>query len=238
MIKNCKTCGVAVDLTGLGSIAGFIEYCDPCADKHNDALDEKARKAHEDDAREQRAQFSRRQWEKVVPQKYRETDVNDARYPKGLHDVAKQWISGTIKGNPSRLWFGIVGISGKCKTRVMSQVVKNRISHGKACQWVNATQFQWCAQNQHDNVDGAKAKRHLESYRSCDFLAFDDLGKQKWTDTVEALFYDLIEHRDSRCLPMIWTSNSTLEELGLMLTRDRADAITGRLAETSNIIEL
>lgn len=238
MIKKCKRCGVDIDLTGLGTLAEFINNCEPCGEIMNEELAEKSRSEREEEARERRTAFAKRQWEKVVPPLYRQTDVKHQGYPRPLDAVAKQWMSGEMDNEPSRSWFGVVGVSGKGKTRVMSQVLRNRIWNGKRCQWVNATQFQWCAQNQHDRNDGEAAKKHLANYRKCDFLAFDDLGKQKWTDTVESLFYDLIEHRYSQLLPMMWTSNSTLEELKMMLTEDRRDAITGRLAETSNIVEL
>jgi len=78
----------------------------------------------------------------------------------------------------------------------------------------------------------------LNSNGALKFLAFDDLGKQKWTDTVESYFWDLIEERYAQCRGLIWTSNSSLENLKRMLTRDRAESIIGRLAEESDVVEL
>jgi DNA replication protein DnaC len=233
MKKQCK-CGATIDLDGLEEFAEILTACDSCAEKNNLRIDEERRIEREDAARALRLEFATKEWEKVVPLLYRQTDVNHANYPRPTHATAMQWIS----SDKSRSWLGIIGQSGRGKTRVMSQIIRNRIWNDYRCQWVNATQFQWCAQNQHDKVDGEKAKRHIESYRNCGFLAFDDLGKQKWTNTVESYFWDLIEHRYAQCLPMVWTSNSSLEELAAMLSDDRSKAIIGRLAETSNVVEL
>ena len=238
MKKDCKECGIEIDLTGLEDFAALLKYCDACGEKVNQEIDEKQRTEREDAAREHRVSKTTREWEKTVPLLYRKTDVNHANYPKGLHTLALSWVSGNLEDEKKLPWLGIVGVSGKGKTRVMSQIVRNRIWNACRCEWVNATQFQWCAQNQHDKNDGRKAKAHIEKFRKCDFLAFDDLGKQKWTNTVESYFWDLIEERYANCRPMIWTSNSSLEKLEAMLTEDRAKAIIGRLAENSNIVEL
>jgi len=233
MKKQCK-CGAEIDLEGIGEFARFVKLCDPCADKANEEAEGLQQKEREDHARAHRRENATKEWEKIVPLLYRQTDVSREEYPRGMHSAAIQWITDP----KSRSWLGIIGVSGKCKTRIMSQVIRNRIWNDQRCAWVNATQFQWCAQNQHDQNDGRKAKAYIEKYRSCDFLAFDDLGKQKWTDTVESYFWDLIEERYAQCRPMIWTSNSSLKQLEGMLTDDRAKAIIGRLAETSNILEL
>lgn len=237
MKKQCP-CGTEIDLAGLGSLAEFINLCDPCANKENEALDQKRQQELEDAARAHRERNASKIWEKIVPARYRQTDVNHVDFPKPVHQFAKSWMSGKVGNANSLPWLGIIGVSGKGKTRVMSQIVKRQIWNGPSVQWVNATQFQWCAQNQHDPIDGKKAKEFLKSFRRCDFLAFDDLGKQRWTDTVESHFWDLIEHRYANCLGMMWTSNSSLEDLKRMLTPDRAEAIVGRLAESSNIAEL
>ena len=233
MKKQCE-CGAEIDLEGLAEFADFLRFCEPCSEKNNLMIDRKLRKEREEAARAHRLENAVKDWEKTVPPLYRLTDTKHEDYPRATHAMAIQWIN----SEKSRPWLGIVGVSGRGKTRVMSQVVKNRIWNDHSCAWVNATQFQWCAQNQHDHVDGKKAKAFIQKFRSCQFLAFDDLGKQKWTDTVESYFWDLIEERYAQCLPMIWTSNSSLESLSAMLTEDRSKAIIGRLAETSNIIEL
>ena len=99
--------------------------------------------------------------EKTVPRPYRETDVNHTNYPKALHKLALSWVSGNLEDKKKRPWLGIVGVSGKGKTRVLSQIVRNRIWNACRCEWVNATQFQWCAQNQHDHNDAQQRETSL-----------------------------------------------------------------------------
>lgn len=117
-------------------------------------------------------------------------------------------------------------------------MIRKQLWQGQSCEWVNANQFQWCAQNQFTDGKSDKAKKHLESFRKCDMLAFDDLGKQRWTDSVESAFFDLLEERYAECKGMIWTANASLENLEKMLSDDRAKPIIGRLSEASNIVEL
>ncbi|MGY8860078.1 MAG: hypothetical protein ACKVHM_08255, partial [Pseudomonadales bacterium] len=135
--------------------------CDDCGEKVNQEIDEKQRTEREDAARERRRSKTTRGWEKTAPRLYRETDVNHTNYPKALHKLALSWVSGNLEDKKKRPWLGIVGVSGKGKTRVMSQIVRNRIWNACRCEWVNATQFQWCAQNQHDHNDAQQRETSL-----------------------------------------------------------------------------
>ncbi len=237
-IATCKSCGASIDLEGLGSFSQYVEHCDPCAEKINEEESEKRKREIEDAIREKYAARAKETWMRVVPKKYRETDIDHPNYPKSLHRYAMKWAMESADEGRRRPWLGIIGLAGQGKTRVMSQVMNQKIKEGLRCEWVNATQFQWCSQNQHDEESGRKARSVLKKYRNCEFLAFDDLGKQKWTDTVESYFWDLIEERYAQCRGLIWTSNSSLENLKRMLTRDRAESIIGRLAEESDVVEL
>lgn len=232
-------CGAKVDTSGMGSFASLLTHCDSCANRINREADEK--RQHEAEARRREAarRVALSTWEETVPKRYRETDENHPEFPKGLFKFAMNWIEGKeFDGEPRREWIGLIGTAGKGKTRVMSRIMRLKIWDGQTVAWVNANQFQWCAQNQHDSDEGKKARAFLRKFRTVDFLAFDDLGKQRWTDTVESQFFDLIEARYSEVKDMAWTSNASLSKLKTMLSTDRAEPIAGRLSEASNIAEL
>lgn len=233
---TCADCGETFetpDFSGDPLMRGFPdpELCDACFDAR-----ETRRIAGEE--RDRREKFARREWERV-PMTYRETDPDHPDFPAAAHAAAEKWVKGaSLSCEPRLPWLGIVGPSGRCKSRVAALCAKRLAWDGKALAWVNATQFQWCAQMQFDDRDGGKAREHLRRYRKTGALVFDDLGKQRWTDQVESQFYDLLEQRSSHGLALIWTSNTSLEALGKMLSRDRSEPIVGRLLNFSHILSL
>ena len=228
--KKCTDCGQSFEYETFTVFGKHYdpecESCDGCDEKRKDRVTLEARKVN-----------AIREWERVVPPTYRETDIKHADYPMPIHKMAMGWSNGQdVMRNPRRPFLGLVGESGRCKTRIMAQVIRQMIWQGCRCEWVNATQFQWCVQHEFNDDDSKSANRHMEKYRTCQILAFDDLGKQKWTDAVESKFYDLLEYRSSNLLSLVWTSNADMEELGAMLSQDRSKPITGRLIDYSNII--
>ena len=229
--RTCTNCGKdyahePIMIDGR-DICDNINMCDPCAETQEERANQRRRE-----------QAAHAEWIRVVPKTYRETDLDYGDYPKDLHRYAVKWIRDllVLKTNSTQIMFGMIGESGKCKTRIMGQIVKHAIWIGVKCEWVNATQFQWSCQHEFDKENGSRARAFLSLYRSCPFLAFDDLGKQRWTDGVESKFYDLIENRTANALPMVWSSNAGMGELEAMLTADRAKPIVGRLIGFSNII--
>jgi NitT/TauT family transport system ATP-binding protein len=67
-------------------------------------------------------------------------------------------------------------------------------------------------------------------------LLLDDLGKQKMTERAELELFDLLEHRSSHELPIIWTANAAKGDLRKMLSSDRGEPILRRLSEFTKII--
>ena len=191
-------------------------------------------------------------WLEIVPPLYRETDITHPDYPEAIHKKAMDWQKSQESGDENTsLFFGLIGNSGRCKTRVVSQVMKRMILSGQYCQWVNATEFQRLVQSQWSNesvggssclssssTTGEKARSRLETFRTCGVLVFDDLGKGRLTDTVAGALYDLIEERTAQGRVTLWTSNASLDDLLQMLPVDSGGPIVRRLVEFSTIIQL
>lgn len=235
---ECKECEAFIDLTGCEELAAYVTLCDACATQENHRSEKRERAKKAQARRKARAMRAEAIIESTIPKGYRKTRIDHPDYPVELHHSAMDWLKLLDAGKDSPIWMGIIGTSGRGKTRVASQVAIDYMHRGRQVAWINAARFQWNAQKQHDRVHGAQATARLDSFLKADLLVFDDLGKQQWTPVVEAQFYDLVEHRYGAELPMIWTSNSSLKDLRGMLTIDRADPIIGRLAETSLILEI
>jgi hypothetical protein len=56
------------------------------------------------------------------------------------------------------------------------------------------------------------------------------------TERSELELFDLLEHRSSHELPIIWTANAAKGDLRKMLSSDRGEPILRRLSEFTNII--
>lgn len=189
------------------------------------------------------------EWELTVPPLYRSTDVNHKDYPTKIHAKAISWTDTVFSGqSDSKPFFGIIGPSGKCKTRIASQMIKNAIWKDKSTEWINATSFQKLVQNQWSKKSvtssvfesatvGETARDQIETIRSCDLVVFDDLGKGRLTETVAGAIYDLIEDRTANSRAVIWTSNAKLDDLLKMLPKDSGLPIIRRLIEFSVIVK-
>jgi len=62
-------------------------------------------------------------------------------------------------------------------------------------------------------------------------LLIDEIGKERFTDSVEQNLYRLIEIRALECKPILWTSNLSGRSLRESMSRSRGPALTRRLAE-------
>ncbi len=53
----------------------------------------------------------------------------------------------------------------------------------------------------------------LSALTSCDLLILDDLGAEKWTEWMESTLYTIIDERYRQMLPVVVTTNCSMEEL-------------------------
>lgn len=222
--KICSVCGESFEEEVL-SIGGrkifdFDPICDACAEKQAEA-EEKAR----------REAAARAEWERVVPPGYRKTDPQHPEFNRVLWEHLSKW-------KPEHGGVGLVGETGRCKTRCLSLIAKRLAWRGYRLEWCIATRFQWAAQRQWDDCEGKKAMEWLKRWKFAEVLILDDLGKQRWTDSVEQEFYDLLEYRYSNELLTLWSANTHPEEMiaAKQLTKDRGAPIVGRLLDSTEVI--
>lgn len=200
------------------------KYCDACG--------EKLTKQAEESDRLQRESMARNRFYSMIPPIYRETQKS--RLSGILSDVLQ-----SFEKNDRGL--GIIGGSGKGKTRIGILCLEKIHKAGHSTFFISATDFALnCANQFADNpAISSQAEEILRRCKVCDLLMLDDLGKNRMTDRVESELYDLLEHRTSQKLPMIWTSNSDQHGLGKMLSEDRSVAILRRLwTEFNQIVKV
>lgn len=234
--RVCTECGESYThepmILGDTDMLDHITICDTCTEK----IELRAQQT-------KRETKARNQWEESVPKEYRQTDCTHPGYMRhmAVHRLSMSWLKGDHIGQDERrLMLGLIGESGRCKTRVISQVAKRIIWEGGSVLWLNSSRFQWACQHQFSDTDGKEASMWLKTYRNASCLVFDDIGSLKSTETVSDNLYALLEHRTAHGLPMLWTSNETIDEMlaGKGLTEKARKRNISRLAGYSNILEL
>lgn len=83
-----------------------------------------------------------------------------------------------------------------------------------------------------DNKNKSFMENHLMEFRGLLFL--DDIGSERMTEWVEETFYLIINRRYEDMLPIVFTSNLSIQELSEKV----GDRIASRIVEMSDIIKL
>ncbi len=132
---------------------------------------------------------------------------------------------------------GLVGLSGRGKTRAAYMLLKQMVSDGRKVGATNAANFsKLCVDQFADEREyRVAAEREIQSVYHADVWLLDDLGQQRTTERVESEIYALLEYRATRKLPTIWTSNLKGEALKATFSKKRVEAIMRRLIQSNDI---
>lgn len=195
--------------------------CEDCLARHSEKL--RAEQAAAEQERRQEA------FNALCPPLYRQSDLG--RIPNTFLREIEAW-----QYNP--VGMGLVGPAGCGKTRAAWVLLKRLHFSGLRVFGITSTSFaKACADQWHDdNQSKALAEDMLTRCRRTKVLLLDDLGKQKMTERSELELFDLLEHRSSHELPVIWTANAAKGDLRKMLSSDRGEPILRRLSEFTTII--
>lgn len=195
--RPCDECGtespyepIMVGDSDIGRFAPHI--CDKCTRQAKEAEAQK----RTDERKRKRIET----WEATIPLEYRQTDLDHPDFNMKLWK-AVQRMRLTDK-------LALIGPSGRCKTRVMALLAWEYIRRDRRVGWCTANQFQWAAQREFDPVEGSEARRLMRHWKNCSVLFLDDLGKHRWTDTVESAFFDLVGYRHDHKQLTHWSMNN------------------------------
>lgn len=224
--RTCDTCGKQYEHEPFSFQPGGVDMfancytCPSCSEE-----------AEKETAEQNRIGAAKAEFERIVPPSYCKTDINHQGFNVALWDKLKNWRA-------EHGWLGLVGETGRCKSRCLALLVKRLCWEGWHGEWCTATGFQWAARRQFHDQDGNRACSYLDDWKKARVLVLDDLGKQTWTPTVESEFYDLLEYRTNREKLTLWSANTHPEEMvsSKQLSQDRGAPIVGRLLDYSEII--
>ena len=171
------------------------------------------------------SKYARKAWSEICPILYSNTDPDKLPEKKTMEKVMA-WEYG-----PKGLL--LVGPTGTGKTRSAFLLLKKLYDAGLKITAFDCVEFghqcsQWFSTWEGD--------RWIRSIVFKNIIFFDDLGKMRLTDRVEAELFGIIEKRIARQLPIIITTQFTGETFVDRLSEDRGPAIVRRLKEFCDII--
>jgi len=83
-----------------------------------------------------------------------------------------------------------------------------------------------------------ESQDQLEKIKNIELLILDDLGVEKVTDWTEEFLQSLVDYRYSRCFPIIYTSNNSLQKLpNKFLGESVGSRLVSRIIHSCFIIE-
>jgi len=107
---------------------------------------------------------------------------------------------------------GLVGESGRAKTRLMFTLLGRLFVSGMSVEFISATEFS-------DEVgarfgqDSQDAKRWIDRLSKVDVFFYDDLGKEALTERVAKELFNLFDKRTNGRKPIFTTANFTGQQL-------------------------
>ena len=191
---------------------GVRKWCPSCSKLMADAEAEQGLKA---------AEWSRREeWKRMCPTIYR--DTNAARLPAGPLAKVMAWKLGP-KG------LVITGPTGRGKTRAAMLLMERlHVNEGRSVEVFHGNGFAHQCAREFGNFVG---EDWIDSMSKKDVVFFDDLGKFKLTERVEAELFGLIEMRVAWAKPIVATLNFGGDALAGKMTADRGEPMVRRLRE-------
>jgi len=181
----------------------------------------------------ERLEFDRKQealtrWEAIVPASMRETDLD--RLPN-----IKPHIDWEPDNNGNGLI--IVGKTGAGKTRLSYLIMRNLlIEKGLAVEYFRPGDF---AMRSHQAWMNNRIEQFYGELLHADLVIFDDLGKEKFTETRSMDFFVSVNNRMDNLKPMIFTTNYYGNELiERFHDKDFAEPFIRRIRESTKTINL
>ena len=225
MKTNCKRCQTEMEYQQLANGRGgfFVwkpTYCNECG--------EVVKKETGEFEKSEKQRIRAKEWENICPPIYQDTELDRIRT-----QISAETIKNVLEWEPNPIGIGLAGKTGKGKTRLVFFLLESLYIQGFNLRAISAKKFEkYCHEMFSDKSD---ARQNIEHLHKTKILFIDDIGKEKFTERVESEFYDLIEHRTSYKLPILWTSNATSQLLQKMMSEDRGEPIIRRLKEFSTI---
>jgi len=128
----------------------------------------------------------------------------------------------------------LTGKTGVGKTTLMASLAKLYFINFKNVMWISYPAFIMELQSAFKKDGESPFDMAVEVARFSGVLAIDDIGAEKLTDFVRQITYFILNEREQRMLPIIITSNFSLQQIDEMID----PRISSRIAGMCEVIKL
>lgn len=156
------------------------------------------------------------QFEKCIPKKYQNIETDS-------HENIKKAMGKNL------FLYGDVG-SGK--TVFACSMLKKYITEGEKIKFISYPAWIMQLQNAYRDEDISPFQMARDVANFTGWLCIDDLGAEKLTSYVQQITYYVINEREQRVLPIIITSNYTLDQINQLIDK----RITSRIAGMCKVL--
>lgn len=209
-----------------------LPFCVPCGAKIES---EGMKRAREQEEAKLAALNYRRltAWDIACPGGYQEINLEPTRgAPHLKNERLKAYLAKYEAGQSA----GFAGTSREGKTRVAYQCLKRCYEAGTTVMALSHPDLVKIAR---DASRGDKwAENQLEDIKHCGALLIDDIGKGADTPRGLEALWNIVNHRTTRKLPLIWTANGGDQYLTNKLGDEFGKPIVERLRESTNPISV
>lgn len=196
--------------------------CDQC----RTAIDDR----HDRENAEKLLRDRKAHWARICPEIYREFDLGQCRQPETSKRII-EWEPVNGRG------LLVVGKSRAGKTRAAYAMVERHYLRGSKVVALRGTKWTELAiAKAKGGEDSHESKRIISAAMNADLTFIDDFAKNRWTETTEVAFWDLLEDRGSRRKPLVLTCTETGDAMMERMGHAAPDIIS-RLREFCDIIK-
>jgi DNA replication protein DnaC len=222
------------------------DHCEKCA-PIIEARQAEIQRRHQEEKRHERIDGFMDAIRAKVPPLFQKTNVAHPRFNTSAWSRIKD-----IRPTDEKPWLGFVGETGTSKTRIaylialeiIREMAEPRfnteafLDRPPSVMFVSSYQITEAVMAQFSGTKESQsdARSWLDSLRAAHFLMIDDLGKGKLSPAVAAEMFAIVDHRYQHEMAMIWTANSTPEQIAANLSEDMAAPFAGRLNDSSRIL--
>lgn len=224
-------------------------HCPECSERINAEYREDQRLKNEKKMGDSLARI-RENFISATPAIFRATDTSHERFNTTGWARVKDW-----EPTQEKPWIGLIGETGTCKSRMaytlagleIERMARRSAESGWAPNGPRQPTFKFVSSyeinavaarlNAPDFKDKHAAREMLEHLSRVDFLMIDDIGKGRLSPQVASELFALIDHRYKNVMPMIWTANSTPEQIAAGMSEDMGAPFAGRLNDVSRILK-
>ena len=210
---DCRDCGKSFEYEHCSAFETSREFCDGCAAKSAETW----QRGRQTSIRALNATVAKQ----IVPAEMRTAEIggdsDPSRFPSDAWQASQDWTSGNL---------GIVGPSGRCKTRMLYAVLTRWMLDSpkkldlSAADAVTMAEFKMLAASRFDD------RERYYRIRCCSVLILDDVDKVSLTEDGASALFNVVDFRKTRRKPILWSSNASDSAALIAAMSAKLDATT------------